>query len=263
MRCSMTVGHVMQLVLALVSYNVDGNVNGTMYLLAKDDQEEGQHDFWVMYCHWQHCILEVKTFEMKCNMISWSFDATGTGISVKWYQQHHQWHQCRLDNWNEVQQDFFSPVMPLIPKTGLIWFHWHWCLCQVMLLHCVSIINGTTAFVRLRWSKWSATWPSGHLMLLALASESIMPTAWSMAPLHSLAKYNCREMPCDAIAIGVRITCHRQHHQWHHCISLGKDDQNELQHDLSVMWHNLHWHQCHIILVVSSMAPLHSLGQDD
>ena len=39
-----------------------------------------------------HSLCQV--IEMRCNIMFWSFDGIGTGISVTWSLQHHQWHQC-------------------------------------------------------------------------------------------------------------------------------------------------------------------------
>ena len=42
--------------------------------------------------------------------------------------------------------------------------------------------------------------------------------------------------------------------------SLDQEDQNEVQHDLLVMGHHWCWHQQQMMLTALSMAPLHSLG---
>ena len=36
---------------------------------------------------------------------------------------------------------------------------------------------------------------------------------------------------------------------------------NDVIHEFLVMWYHWHWHWCHMVPIVSSMAPLHSLGQ--
>ena len=43
----------------------------------------------------------------------------------------------------------------------------------------------------------------------------------------------------------------------------GQDVQIEVQHDLLVMCCHWHWHQWHTTLLVSSMAELNLLGQDN
>ena len=45
--------------------------------------------------------------------------------------------------------------------------------------------------------------------------------------------------------------------------SLGQDDQNEIKHDILFMRHHWHWCEHHVMSMASSIAPLHSLYQDD
>ena len=63
-------------------------------------------------------------------------------------------------------------------------------------------------------------------------------------------------------------------HHWHQCHvmltissitalhSFDQDNQNDVQHDF--FGHVMHhWHQCHVMLTISSIAALHSFDQDN
>ena len=69
----------------------------------------------------------------------------------------------------KVQHDFFGDMMPVLASRDND-----------------AIINSTTAFVSLRWSKWDATQHFSHLTLLALASAVCGTNSIVRAPLHSL-----------------------------------------------------------------------------
>ena len=154
---------------------------------------------------------------------------------------------------------------------------YHFCLVQIIKMMCNitffghvihlvlalafcdadSIVNGRTATVSSRWSKWGEMWCFGHVVPLALVLE-----------LHdtngikndTTAIFTSRQLKYDA-------TWQLGH--WHHMVplasrmaslqSLNQDNWNEMQHDSLVMWCHWHWHQCHMIPTTSSMAPLHSL----
>ena len=45
--------------------------------------------------------------------------------------------------------------------------------------------------------------------------------------------------------------------------SLCQNDWNEMQHDFLVMCCHWHWHKQHVMLMAMSVTPLHLLGQDD
>ena len=79
-----------------------------------------------------------------------------------------------------------------------------------------------------------------------------------MRNLHKIHDFGS----CDA---SVGITWHWLHyHKYHHCIFLGWDDQNEMQHDFFlVIWHHWQWYQHHVIPMTLSIAPLYSLGGQD
>ena len=103
-----------------------------------------------------------------------------------------------------------------------------------------GIINSTTAFVISRWSKWDATWLTGHLMavLLALVSHDVNSITNGTITFLRLRQLKwdatwcfCHMMPlasCDASGIGVdvmwcncisvSIMWYEQHHQWYLCI---------------------------------------------
>ena len=57
---------------------------------------------------------------------------------------HWHWHMSGQDDWNEVQNDFSGHVMPLAP---------------IVASHDgLSIVKGTTTFLRSRQLKWGAIW---------------------------------------------------------------------------------------------------------
>ena len=90
----------------------------------------------------------------------------------------------------------------------------------------------------------------------------------SIAPLHLLIQDDQNEMQHD-----FSVIWHCWHWYQHHgmpmalsiapLLSLGWDDWNNVQHNILAMW--CHWCCCqwHMILMVSSMVPFHLLVQDD
>ena len=111
----------------------------------------------LMCCQWHHCIPKVKTTERNCNM---------TWFGHNWH--HHKMlmalskaslHSLCLDDWKQVQHDFFGHVIPCVPSSASY--------------DANDIINGTTAFLTSTWFKWNATWPfwSCDAISTALASD--------------------------------------------------------------------------------------------
>ena len=81
MRCNMTFSHVMLLALASVSHAANSIISDTILFVRLDDQNKEQHAFfghvtplvlashqWQWHCQWHHCICQIKTIEMRCNM---------------------------------------------------------------------------------------------------------------------------------------------------------------------------------------------------
>ena len=129
------------------------------------------------------------------------------------------------DPWNSVQHYFF-----------IIWFCWHQhqhhlSQCHHQWHHCICLGK----IIKMSYNMTNF----GHVIQLALASES--HDAYSIinqtiAFLNNM-RCNWNEMqqdfwPLDATGIKSEIT-----------------------------WCHLHWYLCHMMLMPSSVAPLHSLGQ--
>ena len=172
---------------------------------------------------------------MRCNITFLSCEATDNKKGMRWchwhwcqvmplhWCQHHvMWrapsleplHSLGQDYINKVKHDSFDHMMPLSLALGS-----HATNC---------IINGTVAFLRLRWMKWAAKWLFGHVMLLELASVSHAANGFINGTLQSSAswlKWNVISFFCG---------------QWHH------------------------WNWCwqHVMPTVLSMAALHSLDHD-
>ena len=87
-----------------------------------------------------------------------------------------------------------------------------------------DIINGTTAFVRLRQWKWGTLWLFWSCDHWHHSWHYVMLTALSMTPLHLLLQ----------------------------------DNQNDVPHDFLAMWHNSHGH--HVLVTASPMSTLYPLG---
>ena len=121
---------------------------------------------------WHHFIISVKTDARRCNMtflvIWWHwyqyhmmslelvlFGATGIGACIMWCRQQYQCHYCIL----QVEMIEMRCNMTFL----VMWHNWylHWHRANVN-----SISNGTTAFLRSRWSKWGSIWLFGHVMPL-------------------------------------------------------------------------------------------------
>ena len=151
--------------------------------------------------------------------------------------------------------------------------------------HANSIINGTTASLRFRQLKWSATWYFHHVMPLTSILASHDATGIGVAVMcyhcisvsimwsgqhhlwnHSVPEVKIFKMRCN---ITIFVRWHHGHQPWYHVILivlsmaplyfLYQDNLNEVQHDFVVIWSHLYWHQCHMLPTASSKAPLHSL----
>ena len=168
--------------------------------------------------------LESRLLKWGAAWCFWSCDANDTGVSITQCWQHHQWHHC-------------IPKVMSIQMSGNMKFLVMW---LTLASHDVDgVINSTIVFLRLRQSKWGETW------------------------LH---------FSCDATGAGIAITWFQWHCQWQHLVTSAKvikmkcnmtfescDDSGT---GVSIMWWQWHWCQHHVMLTVSSMAPLHSLDQE-
>ena len=92
-----------------------------------------------------------------------------------------------------------------------------------------------------------------------------MPTALSMAPLHSLCQHDQ-----NAVQHGLLVMWHHWPWNWYHMmlrassvaplLYLGQDIQMKCTITVLFMW--CHWCQCHMMPTASSVVPWHFLGQD-
>ena len=136
--------HMMPLVPELLSCNITCISNGT-----------------IMFIGWRQLKQGVTWF-------FWSCDVVGISASIMTLMVLSLAPFCLLawDNWNEAQHHFFDYLTPLVLASP----------------HPDRFVNGTIAFLRPSWLKWSETW---HF--------------WS----------------CDAICNVIGIMCHQWQHQWH------------------------------------------------
>ena len=140
--------HVTPLVPALVSHVASSTVKGI-----------------IAFLRWRQSNWSAK-------WIFWSCNTNGTGVGLTWYWQYHQWHYyicCVKTIEMGCKMTFTScdPTGTSISSTG---YYRYSCWCHVtplvpaLVSHDVdSIINGTNALCRWRWSKWDATWHFGHV----------------------------------------------------------------------------------------------------
>ena len=175
-----------------------------LHLLGQDNQDEVQHDCFghvmplistSILCDVYGIVNGITAF-LRSRQSKWgvtwlfgSCETTGTDISITWWWQCHQWHNCiSYKNMIEmVQQDVFGHMMPL---------------AQVFASHDAdSIINGTIVFLRTRWSKWSQTW------LLVMGCHwsqhqcHMIMRASSVAPLHSLGQDDQSDVQYDYLVM--------------------------------------------------------------
>ena len=161
---------------------------------------------------------------MRCNMLFWSYEAIGTGIRVTGWQWHHlmlkalsmvQLHLLGQDNENEVQYDVFGHVLPLVLSLAL------WC-----------------------W--WYHQWH--HSIPLVKTIEM---------------KYNMMIWPFDAIDTDISVTWWQWHLEWHHWIPEVNMTKMRCNMTFLVTWCHKHCHWHYVLQMVSSMAAFDSLGKDD
>ena len=102
--------------------------------------------WWQWHHQWNHCILYIKTIEIRFNITLWPCDINGI-VSVMWLWWHYQWHHC-------IPQ--VKMIAILCDMSFLVrWCHWH----QLKASHDANgVINVTTAFLKSRLCKWGATW---------------------------------------------------------------------------------------------------------
>ena len=140
------------------------------------------------------------------------------------------------------------------PKWGAKWPFW-WCDTTG---DSVSIINGITTFLRSRQSKWALIWLFWSVMPLAL--HDIVRTVICTTEFTGSSK---NQMRCNmtfwsgdtiGIDIGIMMPTAFSMASLH---SLVQDGQNEVQHDFLGLLQ--HWHQDwhHMILTALSKEPLH------
>ena len=126
-------------------------------------------------------------------------------------------HSLGEDNWNQVKRPFW-----LCDVFGAGIFASH---------DAKRILNGTSASLRLRQSKWHVAWLLRshdataisihitwyhwhwccHVILLHWCQHHVMWTALSMAPLHYLGQENQNEVQHDSFG-----HVHYWHHFWHY-----------------------------------------------
>ena len=275
MRSSMVFVHVMPFTLVLSSHDASDIKYGTIVFLRSKNQNEVQHDFLVIWCHWY-----------------WhQFHIMPTTSSMA------PLHSVVYDNYNELQHDFLD-----------MWHHWHHHMMPLTLVSASydtgSIIHGTIAFLKSRWSKWGVQhdflamcwhWHWNEMMLVVS----------SMASFHSLGQDNQNVVQHHFLVsliplvhvsvwheadcfVNTTITFLRSRQlkwaaTWFYghvtplvpaLASCGEDgifnDTTAFLRSrwtkwgttwLMVMWY--HWHQCHVMPVASSITPLHFLSQDD
>ena len=140
----------MSLALMLASHDAISIVKGTTTFLTSRQSKWGTPWFILscdtisigITCHWNWCHL------MPLASVSVSHDAYNINGTIIFLGQ---------DDRSEVQHDYLGHMMPLAQASAS---------CDAN-----SIINGTIALLRSRWSKWSATWLSYHVMSLVTASH--------------------------------------------------------------------------------------------
>ena len=295
----------MPLTSASVSHDNDDNFNSTTEFLLSRWSKWGGHDILVT-CHIWHqsqvtctnigngtiAFLKLRQLKQGVTWLLWSCNAIGIGVSKLGGRQHHQWNHCipkvkmiRIRSF----YDLLGHVTPLALElascdtNGIVngtthsfsqdnwnevlhsFFH-HVTPLALASQHTNCIVNGTIAFNRSRGSKWGATWHFSHVTSYTLALVSCNTDSTVGGPLHSLGQDYENEV--QHVFYG-----HFRHwyQHWHHMIlvilsmallhSLGQDNWIEVHQDFLVIWG--HKHQCNITPTASSMAPLHFLGHDN
>ena len=141
-------GHVMPLMLVLVSHYANSVINGTTQFVRTGWSEGDETCLLVMWCHWHH----------HCTMIC---------------QWHHQWHHCislvkvtkmgcniGTGAGNICCQTIKNYTIAFLRsrklKWGATWHFGNWVPLALtsMSNHANSIINGTIAFLRISQLKW-------------------------------------------------------------------------------------------------------------
>ena len=199
-------GHVSPLVLASVTWHWCWHPvmpMAPLHSFSQDNWNEGQHDFLVKWSHWHwHHMMHV-------------------ALSMA------PFHSLGEDDWNEVQHDLFGHVitlaLTLASHYALDNQHWHH-----MMLTALSI----DSLHSLCPDSWNGVKHNffGHVMPLAshdaasigvkcckFIGVSIMQTASSVAPLHSLDQKDQW-----GVIIPFLVMWHQQHQHWHH----PQDNQN-------------------------------------
>ena len=168
-----------------------------------------------------------------------------------------------------------------------------------------SVVKGTTAFIRLRQLKWSVIWVFVIWYLLALASVShavnsiingtnaflrlgnwnerqydlfgqVMPLVLASVSHDADGVINGTTAVLRSLMIEMRFKMNFLSltplctSGWYNMMptilsmaplhSLGQDNWNVVQHDILFQWHHWCWHQHYMKPIALSMAHLHSLG---
>ena len=143
-------------------------------------------------------------------------------------------------------------------KCGATRFFWHGTqLVPALVSHHINgLIIDTISFLRSRWCKWGATW---------LCHVTQYVPVSSIASLHSLGQDDKNEVQYDftnhvMTLVMASMSCDTNTN----CsiVFLMSRELKWVQYNFLVMWHHQCWHQNHVIPRLSSMAPLHSLGED-
>ena len=134
-------------------------------------------------------------------------------------------------------------------------------------MQCWCIMNSIIMFLRSRYSKWGAPWLFSHMISLALSLVSHYADGVINCSITFLRS---RQLNWDATwliwscdAFDTSITWCPWHQQWHHYIAYVKMIDMRCNMTFVVMWHHGLWHWHHMMPMVSSMLPLHFLGQDN
>ena len=206
----------------------------------------------------------------------WSCDAICISISIMWHSWYHQWHQSihYIKNTNRRCNMTFLFMS----------CHWHWCQHNMMMmalsmapLHCfiktiemrcnmhflfMSCIHKLKIFkIKCNMTFWSRdttgacisiTWWKWHcqkVLLYSLGHNDQNKVQSDLSGHMMLSASASASHVADGIINNI-------------ILSLGQNNQNEVQHNSHIM--SCHWHWCqHHGPMASSMAALSLLGGDN
>ena len=203
--------------------------------LSQDDQNNVQHDYWVMWHHWDqlwhHVTLSVvngTTAFHRSKQSHWSatFDATFTGISVTWCHQIHQWYHfiqqvktttmgCNMSIWfmlchSCLHQCHVIQMVPLMAPLHFlgqdiemrcnITFQQMTPLALILISHAAkSVVGGTTVFLKtteIRCNMFLVMWDHWYWH-----PHCVMPTTLTMVSLHFFSQDNQNEVQHDFLLV--------------------------------------------------------------